>query len=140
MERASNESKIPFMVAENTNTSGGYCIDYSSDCACCAGYLGGYLFHWDWTGFNANNKSGKTLWDWMQLLFIPVVLAVAGFWFNHRERKAAELRAENERKAVELRAEAERGIEQQRAKAEKYLNSCFMRTYVNPSQKVRYER
>jgi hypothetical protein len=33
----------------------------------------------------------------MQLLFIPVVLAVAGFWFNHRERKAAELRADTER-------------------------------------------
>jgi hypothetical protein len=43
-------------------------------------------------------QPGKTLWDWMQLLFIPVVLAVAGFWFNHRERRAAELRAENERK------------------------------------------
>src|SRR5260370_22785347 len=49
--------------------------------------LGGYKFNWDWTGFNGNNKSGKTLWDWMQLLFIPVVLAVAGFWFNHREGK-----------------------------------------------------
>lgn len=60
--------------------------------------LGGYLFHWDWTGFNGSNKSGKTLWDWMQLLFIPVALAVAGFWFNHRERKAAELRAEAEGK------------------------------------------
>src|SRR6266849_6202285 len=68
----------------------------------------GYRF--DWTGFNGNNKSGKTLWDWMQLLLIPVVLAVAGFWFNHRERKAAELRAENDRKAAELRAEADREI------------------------------
>ena len=58
--------------------------------------LGGYLVHWDWTGFNGDNKSGKTLWDWMQLLFIPVVLAIAGFWFNHRERKAAELRAVKE--------------------------------------------
>jgi hypothetical protein len=66
--------------------------------------LGGYQFNWGWTGFNGSNKSGKTLRDWMQLLFIPVVLAVAGFWFNHRERKAAE-----------LRAEAEREIEQQRA-------------------------
>ena len=85
--------------------------------------LGGYLFHWDWTGFNGNIKSGKTLWDWMQLLFIPVVLAVAGFWFNHRERRAAELRAENERKAAGLRAEAEREIEQQRAKAEQEIAS-----------------
>ena len=59
----------------------------------------GYRF--DWTGFNGSTRSDKTLWDWMQLLFIPVVLAIAGFWFNHRERKAAELRDENERKAAE---------------------------------------
>jgi uncharacterized protein YjbI with pentapeptide repeats len=72
--------------------------------------LGGYLFHWDWAGFNGKIKSGKTLWDWMQLLFIPVVLAVAGFWFNHRERKEAELRSENERKAAELRAKTESDI------------------------------
>jgi uncharacterized protein YjbI with pentapeptide repeats len=87
--------------------------------------LGGYLFHWDWTGFNGNNKSGKTLWDWMQLLFIPVVLAIAGFWFNHRERKAAELRAENERKAAELRAQAEQEIasdNQREAALQAYVN------------------
>ncbi len=55
-----------------------------------------YLFN-----VNVPGLRGKTLWDWMQLLFIPVVLAIAGFWFNHRERKAAELRAENEWKAAE---------------------------------------
>ena len=27
-----------------------------------------YWFHWTWTGFN------KTLWDWMQLLIIPLCL------------------------------------------------------------------
>ena len=41
--------------------------------------LGGYQLNWGWTGFNGSSKSGKTLWDWMQLLFMPVVLAVAGF-------------------------------------------------------------
>ncbi len=40
----------------------------------------GYRF--DWTGFNENNKSGKTLWDWMQLLIIPVVLAIGGYLFS----------------------------------------------------------
>src|SRR5437764_5900640 len=110
MKRASDDCKVSFVVAANKTTSGGYCIDYSSYCAYRAGYLGGYLFHWDWTGLNGNNKSGKTLWDWMQLLFIPVVLAVAGFWFNHRERKAAELRAEAEREIEQQRAEADREI------------------------------
>ena len=67
-----------------------------------------------WTGFFR-----KTLWDWMQLLFIPVALAVAGFWFNHRERKAVEKRAEIEQIAAVRRAESEREIEQQRAKSDR---------------------
>jgi len=93
----------------------------------------GYRF--DWTGFNGNNKSGKTLWDWMQLLFIPVVLAVAGFWFNHRERKAAELRAENERKAAELRAEAERYI------AEDNQHEAALQAYIDKiSELLLHER
>jgi hypothetical protein len=106
------------------------------------GIIGGYLFNWNWTGLRQ-----KTLWDWMQLLFVPVVLAVAGFWFNHRERKAAELRADNERKAAELRAdnerkaaefgaEAEREIEQQRAKTERDIaednqREAALQAYIN---------
>ncbi len=78
--------------------------------------IGGYKFNWAWTGFNGTDKTDKTLYDWMQLLFIPVVLAIAGFWFNYRERKAAELRAENEREAAELRAKEDREIEEKRNK------------------------
>ncbi|HEY2041555.1 MAG TPA: hypothetical protein VGH11_02680 [Jatrophihabitans sp.] len=33
--------------------------------------VGGYTAHWKWTGF-----SGNTLWDWLHLLILPVVLAV----------------------------------------------------------------
>jgi hypothetical protein len=54
--------------------------------------IAGYRFQWAWTGFIGEKETYKTLYDWMQLLFVPIVLAIAGFWFNHRERKAAELR------------------------------------------------
>lgn len=37
----------------------------------------GYLFNWKWAGLDQ-----KTLWDWLQLLIIPVVLAVGGYLFN----------------------------------------------------------
>src|SRR5438132_6202059 len=87
----------------------------------------GYRF--DWTGFNGNNKSGKTLWDWLQLLIIPVVLAVGGFWLNQiqksREEKATEQRAKIEREAAEKRAEIEREIawdDQQEATLQEYIN------------------
>ena len=61
--------------------------------------LAGYRF--DWTGFNGTNKSGKTLWDWLQLLIIPVILAVGGFWLNQiqrsREQRTTEQRDKTER-------------------------------------------
>ena len=37
----------------------------------------GYLLHWDWTGLG-----GKKLWDWLQLLIIPAVLAIGGYLFS----------------------------------------------------------
>src|SRR5260370_235262 len=49
----------------------------------------GYWFNWDWTGFNEQIGSRvpqyqptKALWDWLQLLIIPLVLAVAALLFN----------------------------------------------------------
>jgi uncharacterized protein YjbI with pentapeptide repeats len=52
----------------------------------------GYIFLWDWTGLvphvspshpqNTDFQPGKTLWDWYQLLIIPVVLVVGGFLLN----------------------------------------------------------
>src|SRR5207248_7624350 len=67
----------------------------------------GYWF--DWTGFNGYNKvtivhtisgtnagtvtkteeyqPGKALWDWLQLLIIPVALAIGGLWFTYAQRK-----------------------------------------------------
>src|SRR5439155_5597270 len=59
-----------------------------------------YIFGWDWTGFNGGYSAitttstsrgtttatvkppGKTLWDLLQLLIIPLVLAVGGYLFN----------------------------------------------------------
>jgi uncharacterized protein YjbI with pentapeptide repeats len=41
-----------------------------------------------WTGLfpytspDGKTERGKTLWDWMGLLLVPVLLAVGGFWLN----------------------------------------------------------
>jgi hypothetical protein len=37
--------------------------------------LAGYLIPWHWTGF-----TGNTLWDWLELALLPVVLATATLW------------------------------------------------------------
>jgi uncharacterized protein YjbI with pentapeptide repeats len=61
-------------------------------------------------------QPGKTIWDWLQLLIIPAVLAVAGFVINltisRGEQEATEQRAKSEREAAEKRAETEREIAQ----------------------------
>jgi hypothetical protein len=55
----------------------------------------GYLFGWKWTGLPK-----RTLWDWLQLLIIPGVLAGGGLWFNRQQREqelqTADRRAQDE--------------------------------------------
>ncbi len=62
---------------------------------------------WDWTGFG-----GKTGWDWLELLVVPLVLAAGAFWFNSeqsaRQQETEEYRAERQVAADELRAQEER--------------------------------
>jgi hypothetical protein len=70
-------------------------------------------FGWDWTGFREfvsptfDPKTqeyfrGKTLWDWMELLFVPAVLAVGAYLFNlaarRSESRLADRREEYEEK------------------------------------------
>jgi uncharacterized protein YjbI with pentapeptide repeats len=52
---------------------------------------------------------GKSLWDWLDLLIVPVVLAVGGLLFSRAERQA-------ERKAAEQRANTDRELAADRAR------------------------
>jgi hypothetical protein len=61
--------------------------------------LKGYTL--DWTGFGASTaKDGdvaaKTLWDWLELILVPVFLAL-GAWFLETSRKKSEERTEADR-------------------------------------------
>jgi uncharacterized protein YjbI with pentapeptide repeats len=72
-----------------------------------------YVFKVDVAGLR-----GKTLWDWLQLLIIPAVLAVGGYLFNYTTSR-------NERAATEQRAQTERDIaqdNQQEATLQDYIN------------------
>ena len=82
------------------------------------GIIGGYLFNWGWTGLIGPTATeitsspkitktlayqpGKTLWDWLQLLIIPLVLAIAALLFNlastRTEQKIAAQRYEQDQK------------------------------------------
>lgn len=40
--------------------------------------IGGYGMRWRWTGFAGNNQ----VWDWMQLLLLPIALATFPLWLR----------------------------------------------------------
>ncbi len=58
----------------------------------------GYYYNWGWVGVgpylsppkgqDRDFQRGRTLWDWLQLLIVPAVLALAALWFNRRERES----------------------------------------------------
>jgi uncharacterized protein YjbI with pentapeptide repeats len=58
---------------------------------------------WEWTDFG-----DKTLWDWLQLLIVPLALAGIGFWFTAQQEA-------RQQSIEEERAKAERKLEDQRA-------------------------
>ncbi len=82
------------------------------------------LYWWPGSGFDAyppqvtqdkiEPQREKTLWDWLELLIVPLVLASGGLWFNRqeKERDRAREQAGKEREQVraEQQAETERKI------------------------------
>jgi len=70
--------------------------------------------------FNVNvpGLRGKTLWDWLQLLIIPAVLAVGGYGFTYTTSK-------NEQKSTQVRDQTERDItldDQREAALQAYID------------------
>jgi hypothetical protein len=60
----------------------------------------------------------KTFWDWMELLIVPIVLALGAWWFNKTERAS-------DRRIAEERISAEREIaedRQQDARLQAYID------------------
>ena len=57
---------------------------------------------WAWTGF-----ADKTLWEWLQLLgslAIPLVLAIAGFWFTSQQERSGQVVEEQRAQDAALQA------------------------------------
>ena len=104
-------------------------------------------YHLDWTGFGASRSPvknpkapfdyypSKTLWDWMQLLGVPVVLAVAALWFNATENRRDQRIADQNRATDQSIADQNRATDQSIAEdrqQEAALETYFatMRTLV----------
>ena len=60
----------------------------------------GYAYRW--TGFGQYKVNGevqpfKTLWDWLDLLIVPIVLAIGGYLFTRSENRRTQKIADQER-------------------------------------------
>ena len=84
--------------------------------------------HYEWTGFgklvqpkpdNKDIQPRKTLWDWLQLLVVPVALAGIGYFFTMqqdiRQQDIENERARQAQKIEDHRAAAERELTEKRA-------------------------
>jgi uncharacterized protein YjbI with pentapeptide repeats len=65
--------------------------------------FGGYYLEWEWTGFPK-----RTPWDWVDLLIVPIVLALGGYLFTRSENQRTQRIAERQR-------DVDREIAQQRS-------------------------
>src|SRR5215212_6606097 len=65
---------------------------------------------------------GRPLWDWLQLLIVPLVIAAIGFWFtasqNTRQQQIENQRAQQAQNIEDKRAKAERALAKQSAQDE----------------------
>lgn len=83
-------------------------------------------------------QGAKTLWDWMQLLVVPVVLAAAIFFLNRAEsRRAQEIAQQNRYQDVET---AERNREQDRRIAEDRQNEAALEAYLGQMASLLLDR
>ncbi len=77
-------------------------------------FIGGYFFDWGWAGLgpytspphtsSSEFQRGKTLWDWLQLLIIPLALAIIAISFNRSERKNEQRIASDNQQQAALQA------------------------------------
>ncbi|MGI8650148.1 MAG: pentapeptide repeat-containing protein [Rubrobacter sp.] len=109
------------------------------------GLLGGLLillawlgYGYPWTGFGERSVASaedetvipaKTLWDWLNILVVPLALAAGGVWLNKvyrdRERDAEIQQRKRDREAQEARRQRELEIEASRSQhsvLESYLD------------------
>jgi multidrug efflux pump subunit AcrA (membrane-fusion protein) len=81
---------------------------------------------------------GKTVWDWMALLIVPLVLVVIGLVFtllqDARQQEIEDRRAQDAQKIENQRAEAERELAEQRAQDE------ALQAYLDQMSQLMLER
>lgn len=67
--------------------------------------LAAYTYQLEWTGFTGDTDAGpKTLWDWMDLALIPLVLGVGGYLVDRslKQREQASLQDQHREESLQI--------------------------------------
>ncbi len=65
--------------------------------------VAGYVLHWTGTGF-----SNKSLWDWMQLLIVPALIAFGVAWLTTRQNHDREIAREQHEHDIKIAVDNQR--------------------------------
>jgi hypothetical protein len=84
----------------------------------------GYLFGWKWTGLPK-----RTAWDWLDLLIVPIVLAVGGYLFTRTENQRT-LQSSQEQREVDW-AIAKDQVETDRTLADERRQDDTLQAYLD---------
>ena len=69
-------------------------------------------------------ESGKTLWDWLSLLGVPLSLAILGYWLQQQQQKRAEILSKDQQERSEAVFREQRRLAAEAAK-EEFLQVYF---------------
>jgi hypothetical protein len=64
--------------------------------------VGGYFFDWTWTGFK-----GYPLWDWISILFVPLIVLAAAKWFSTHQSEVSDTMGKQQQTDIQLAHECQ---------------------------------
>ncbi len=89
----------------------------------------GYFFNWDWVGVGVNTQKdvaepfrSKTLWDWLDLIIVPLILAVSLFCLTQQEERRERFQEKQDRERDEIKQQQEAESQQDNQRQASLLN------------------
>jgi uncharacterized protein YjbI with pentapeptide repeats len=101
-------------------------------------------YSYEWTGFGEYTRTSgeviraKTLWEWLELLIIPVTLLVGGYLLNKAEKRRDD--EKTAQRIEEDRRIAEQHIQEEREIAEERTQETALQTYLDQMAELLIEK
>jgi uncharacterized protein YjbI with pentapeptide repeats len=97
---------------------------------------------WAWAGVapstspshpqNTDYHPAKTLWDWLQLLIIPALIGLGGYWYNSQQQKRHDLELARQQQEHDLKLARDQQLEELLATYIDRLSDLWLQGKLNP--------